>query len=365
MTLFFFIVILFILGENYYVFFRLWNILPVGKTLLVVVAVVLLLCFFVGMFGGSLLPKSIVSVVYHVGMAWFFIALYLMFIFLFLDILRLVLPMQRVMVDNWLTFGALTIVMTAVFVYGYFNYLNTRRVEINIEIAKPVSPLKIVGLSDLHLGYGIGKTELEKWITLINREKPDIVLISGDIIDHFTKSLDGHNLSFEKIKSRDGVYACLGNHEYIGTPSKISQSLDFLHAAKVTVLRDTAVLINNEFYLIGRDDRFNLKRKSIHELLQTIDATKPLILLDHQPFYLEETAKNGIDLQFSGHTHHGQILPVNWIAKRIYEVSHGYLKKNNSHIYVSSGIGIWGGKFRIGTQSEYIVFNLKQQKNNN
>jgi len=273
--------------------------------------------------------------------------------------LRLVLPMQRVLVDNWLTFGTLAIVMTVVFVYGYFNYLNTRRVELNIEISKPISPLKIVAMSDLHLGYGIGKAELDKWITLINRENPDIVLISGDIIDNFIKPLEGQNLTLEKIKSRYGVYACLGNHEYIGTPSKISHSLDFLQKAKITVLRDTAMLVNNEFYLIGRDDRSNSKRKSIPELLQPLDTTKPIILLDHQPFHLDETAKNGIDLQFSGHTHHGQIPPANWIAKRIYEVSHGYLRKNNSHIYVTSGIGIWGGKFRIGTQSEYVVIHLK------
>jgi len=281
-----------------------------------------------------------------------------MLVFLFLDMLRLVLPMQRILFDNWVTFGVLAIVMSAVFVYGYFNYRNIRRVEVNVEINKPITPLRIVAISDLHLGYGIGKAEFDKWVMLINRENPDIVLISGDIIDNLIKPLEEQHLSFENMKSRYGVFACLGNHEYIGTPLKISQSLDFLHHAKVMVLRDTAILFNDEFYLIGRDDRSNSKRKSIQELLLTLDTTKPLILLDHQPFHLEETAENGIDLQFSGHTHHGQIPPVSWIAKRIYEISHGYLLKNNSHIYVSSGIGIWGGKFRIGTQSEFVVINL-------
>jgi predicted MPP superfamily phosphohydrolase len=359
MILFLLFTLLFIFGKNYYVFFRLWHILPVGKTLLVVVAVVLMLCFFVGMFGGSFLPKTIVTVAYRVGMAWFFIALYLLLIFLVLDLLRLVLPMQHILFDNWITLGVLAVVLTTLFTYGYCNYRNVKRVELNISINKPISPLKIVAISDLHLGYGISKTELDNWIRLINSENPDIVLLAGDITDNFIEPLLKQSYSFEKIQSRYGVYACLGNHEYIGEPSKLSRSLEFLHNAKVTVLRDTVTLINDEFYLIGRDDRVNTKRKLLPELLQTLDTTKPLILLDHQPFHLDETEKYGIDFQFSGHTHDGQLPPVSWITKLMYEVSHGYIRKGNSHIYVTGGIGVWGGKFRIATQSEYVVINLE------
>jgi len=356
-----FLALLVFFGQNFYVSFRLWHMLPVGKPLIVVAAVVLVLCFFVGMLGGFFLPTSIVSVAYRIGIAWFFIALYLLLIFLALDLLRLVLPMQKILFGNWLTLGVLAVVLTAVFTYGYVNYRNIARVELNLAVNKPINPLKIVAVSDLHLGYGIGKAELDKWITLINCENPDVVLISGDIVDNNVKPLVEKNFSLEKIKSRYGVYACLGNHEYISNPSR---SLDFLSNAKVTVLRDTAMLINNEFYLIGRDDHSNPKRKSLPELLQTLDTTKPLILLDHQPFYLEETAKNGVDLQVSGHTHGGQLLPISWIANRMWEVLHGYIRKGNSHIYVSSGIGIWGGKFRIGTQSEYVIINLKRLEEN-
>ena len=353
-----FIILLVFLGKNFYVFFRLWHILPAGKILLVISATLLMLCFFGGMLGGNFLPAGIVGFAYRIGTTWFFIALYLLFIFLFLDLLRLVLPMQKILHENWLTLGVLAVVLTAVFAYGYKNYLNKQRVELTLAINKPIGQLKIVAVSDLHLGYNIGTEELDEWIRLINLEKPDIVLMAGDVIDNHIERVVKQNFSFEKIKSRYGVYACPGNHEYIGSTSKISKSLDFLNNAKVNVLRDTAVLINDEFYLIGRDDRSNPKRKSLSELRQTLDETKPVILLDHQPFYLEETAKNGIDLQVSGHTHDGQLLPVSWITKRMYEVSHGYLRKGDSHIYVSSGIGIWGGKFRIGTQSEYVVINL-------
>ncbi len=358
-----FIILLVILGKNFYVFFRLWHILPEGKILLIAAAILLVLCFFVGMLGEGLLPSSIVGLAYRIGTAWFFIALYLLLIFLCLDVLSLVLPMHKILHENWLTIGILAFSLTTVFVYGYFNYRNKQRVELNLTINKPISPLKIVAISDLHLGYNIGTAELDEWIKLINLENPDLVLITGDIIDNHIVGVAKQNFSFEKIKSRYGVYACLGNHEYIGNSSKINQSLDFLRSAKITVLRDTALLINNEFYLIGRDDRTNLKRKSLPELLQTLDTTKPVILLDHQPFNLDDTEKNGIDLQVSGHTHSGQLLPFSWIVNLMYENPHGYLRKNNSHIYVSSGIGIWGGKFRIGTRSEYAVINISQELN--
>lgn len=354
-----FVILLVILGKNFYVFFRIWHILPAGRMLLLVVAILLMFCFFAGMLGENFLPTSIVGVAYRIGTSWFFIALYLLFIFLFLDLLRTILPMHKILYGNWFTFGVLAVILTIIFFYGYFNYRNKQRIELTLTINKPINPLKIVAISDLHLGYNIGTTELDEWIKLINIEKPDIVLIAGDIIDNHIESFAKQNFSFDKVKSRYGVYACLGNHEYIGNASKIYQSLDFIQNAKVNVLRDTALLINNEFYLIGRDDRTNTKRKSLHELLQPLDTTKPIILLDHQPFNLEEAEKNNIDFQFSGHTHYGQLLPFSWITKIMYEVSHGYLHKGNSHIYVSSGIGIWGGKFRIGTQSEYTIINLK------
>ena len=83
------------------------------------------------------------------------------------------------------------------------------------------------------------------------------------------------------------------------------------------------------------------------------------LLLDHQPYHLERTAKAGIDFQFSGHTHYGQVWPISWIEDAIYECAYGSLTKGNTRFYVSSGIGIWGAKFRIGTQSEYVVLTLK------
>jgi hypothetical protein len=363
---FFLLMLAIILSTNFYVFYRFWHIIPAGsiaRPLLMVFAVMIICSFFLGLLGGSFLPSAVTSFVYRIGTSWFFICLYFLMIFLLIDLLRLtnLVNLNKFLFGNWITFGVLTGVVAIIMTWGYFRYINKERVELTITVDKNMEtkkPLKIVAISDLHLGFSIGKKEFEQWVELINKENPDIVLIVGDIIDNYLKPVLEQDLasSFRKIKSKYGVYAAIGNHEYIR--GNILETLDFLHDSKVTVLRDSAVLINDEFYIVGRDDRINPNRKTIKELTNSLDHSKPIILLDHQPFNLEEVEKNNIDLQISGHTHQGQIWPISWITNLIYEKSHGYLKKGNSHIYVSSGIGIWGGKFRIGTQSEYVVIYL-------
>ena len=94
--------------------------------------------------------------------------------------------------------------------------------------------------------------------------------------------------------------------------------------------------------------------------MKAADTTKYMILLDHQPWHLEQAEQAGIDFQFSGHTHEGQVYPANLIVKAIYEKSYGAYQRGNTHYYISSGIGIWGGCYRIGTRSEYVVMVLNQ-----
>jgi predicted MPP superfamily phosphohydrolase len=147
-----------------------------------------------------------------------------------------------------------------------------------------------------------------------------------------------------------------GNHEYI---SGIDKSIQFIQNTPIQLLRDSVVTLPCGIQLIGRDDRHNRKRHSLQELMVNIDKSKPIILLDHQPFDLEKTEAAGIDLQFSGHTHHGQIWPINWVTDYIFEQSHGYRQWGNSHVYVSSGLSLWGPPFRIGTHSEMVIFNFQ------
>lgn len=385
--LFFALVILLYLGGNFYVFYRAWTAMPptlVGRIILVAFAVIVVLSFFLSQM--QIFPIGMTSVLYKIGTSWLFILIFCVLFNLLKDLtgflVRIVsfIPndaITRYTKENWLGFGFMVGFIVLLMVCGYFKYRWKVRVDQPILVEKPIiksssaplltndstfvsDSLKIVAISDLHLGYNIDEKEFLGWIDLINKEKPDVVLIGGDIIDNSVKPLNkGYYADcFKEIKSTYGIYACLGNHEYI---SGLNESLAFYEKAGVTLLRDSYALVDSCFYVVGRDDRSNDKRKNLDELMVGIDKTKPIILLDHQPYNLEEAEKNGIDLQFSGHTHHGQVWPISMITDMIYEKSAGYLKKGETNYFVSSGIGIWGGKFRIGTQSEYVVIEMKKR----
>ena len=354
-----------ILAANFYVFFRLWNMIPLEgawKTVFVVAAAALISFMFLPILAGHLFPLWLSSFMYKVGTSWFFVFFYLLLIFVLLDLVRLthLLPVGKFMSDSWMGTGILAGLLTVVFTISYINYRNKQRIELDIVTGKELpadKPLKIVAVSDLHLGYGIGQREFEKWITLINNEEPDVVVMAGDIIDNSVYPLvkKDYASSFRKIRSKYGVFVIPGNHEYI---SGIGKSLDFLNSADVTVLKDSVAFVNGLFYIVGRDDRTNPYRKPLAELIAGTDRSKPILILDHQPYELEEAETNGINIQFSGHTHYGQVWPISALTRLMYENAHGLIKKGDSNIYVSSGLGIWGGKFRIGTRSEYVVINL-------
>ena len=115
-----------------------------------------------------------------------------------------------------------------------------------------------------------------------------------------------------------------------------------------------------EIAVIGRDDRTNPHRKTVRQLVEKVDKSKYIILMDHQPYHLPLAEQAGVDFQLSGHTHYGQIWPISWITNAVYECAYGPYQIGKTHYYVSSGLGIWGGKYRIGTRSEYVVLELSE-----
>ena len=157
------------------------------------------------------------------------------------------------------------------------------------------------------------------------------------------------------------IYACLGNHEYFSGEPRAQQ---FYNDAGIHLLRDSSVTLPQlgNLTIIGRDDRMNRRRKPVAQLTQEAlpqGGQRPFtILLDHQPYNLELSEQAGVDFQLSGHTHYGQVWPISWIEDAMYENAYGPSERGRTKFYVTSGIGIWGGKFRIGTQSEYVVATL-------
>ncbi|MDR2221287.1 MAG: metallophosphoesterase [Flavobacteriaceae bacterium] len=305
------------------------------------------------------IPTYIGGILYKVGTGWFMLVMYAVMLCLLKDVIMYFLE-GKVYIDEVVQAQVLIGLTGSIALFGYLNYKNKRKVNLTIQVDKVLpKPLKIVMLSDLHLGYAIERKELQHWIALVNKEQADIVLIAGDVIDNSVAPLHYYALDqlLGKLTSRLGTYSCLGNHEYL---AGISGSHHFLKEANIKVLQDEVLSIDEEsIVLIGRDDKTNTHRKTLEQLVDGVDSSKVCILLDHQPYHLEEAAQCGIDLQLSGHTHRGQIWPISYITDYLFEQSHGYLKKQQTHYYVSSGIGIWGGRYRIGTKSEYVVITIE------
>lgn len=356
---------LLLLGGTIYVSWRIWWILPFpvfGKWIAVALLVGclsgLVLNFVIGLDDK---PLPVAAAMYGIGNSSPFILLYLATLFLAFDLGRLVhLVPDKFLLDNWS--GTLTVfaILFCTFLYGSIHYRHKVRVPLDLTAEKPlVHPLRIVMVSDLHLGYHNRAKEFRRWVDLLNAEHPDLVLIGGDIIDGSIRAVRAQKMEEEFRRLNAPVYACLGNHEYY---SGKAESVKFYEDAGLHLLMDAGaafVCKGDTLVLIGRDDRSNPNRKTLAQLKAEAPDGTFTLLLDHQPDHLEEAQQAGIDFQFSGHTHHGQVWPASWITNAIFENAFGPYRKGNTRYYVSSGLGIWGGKFRIGTRSEYLVVTLK------
>ena len=250
-------------------------------------------------------------------------------------------------------------------VAGFINASTPRIVNVFARTDKPMSdgkPLTIAMASDIHLGTVIGPRKAAKLVNMLNGMHADIILLAGDVVDEDIAPVIRKDIgqSLIKLKARYGVYAITGNHEYIGGAEK---AVKYLAEHNIIFLRDTFVVIDNKFTLAGREDRdkprfTGVDRKPLAKVLEGVDPSLPLVLMDHQPFQLESVAKAGVDLQLSGHTHHGQIWPFNYITKAIYTLSWGSLKIDQTNFYVSCGYGTWGPPIRLGNRPEVVFITL-------
>ncbi|MBQ9187177.1 MAG: metallophosphoesterase [Prevotella sp.] len=346
-----------------YIGWHVWCLLPLSwiwKTLTVALMASSFLLMFAGVWRTTdRLPLPLATAVYEVGTSSIFVLLYLFMLFLLLDLGRLVRLFPRTLLYNngWMA-GGILVVMVAIFVYGNLHYRHKYREELTLTTGKPLEkPVRLVMMSDLHLGYHNPRKELARWVDMMNGEKPDLILIAGDIIDGSMRPLREEHMHEEFRRLTAPVYACLGNHEYYSGEPEARQ---FYRDAGILLLSDSAVVVNG-LCLIGRDDRSNRHRKSLGAIMQGADRSHYRILLDHQPYHLEQAERCGVDFQFSGHTHHGQVWPISWITDAIYECAFGQHRRGATRYYISSGMGIWGGKFRIGTRSEYVVATVKPE----
>lgn len=378
MTLFFVIFLTIYTSINFYVFLRGWQILAFYPVLKPIYAI-LFIVFAYGYIIAKVLYKYLNPVIYDIllgiGAVWFAFLVYFLLSILFIDIVRLFNGwfhfFPAIITNNYENAKKITALMVIVLVglIVFLGNLNKRNIDIRtIEISIPkgeskLDKLNVVMASDIHLSPIDGENLLERIVSKINSLNPDIIFFAGDIVDEKAKVLEERGIgeSFTKLKSKYGVYSINGNHEFINGVESCDK---YAEKYGIKFLRDSYVMIDSGFYLIGREDSSmpqftGKKRKTLDELVKDISNSYPKILLDHTPFKLEQAQQNGIDLQLSGHTHHGQIWPGNLITNMIYELSWGYKKKGDTHYYVSSGAGTWGPPVRTGSRSEIVNIKIK------
>jgi len=336
--------------------------------------ILVFLSYLSGRFFEKMWYNPVPITLHWIGAFWFVAMLYTTLMLLLVDFSRIVnlaipfigrIPVASHAHLKFYAFSGISIITLLIIIFGHINAWYPKTTRLDLYIPKEAGnrqSLRIVAASDIHLGTIIGPRKTAKLVKSIQALNPDIVLFPGDVVDEDVKTVIAQNLGqcLQNLKVPLGVYSSTGNHEYIGGGEP---SIQYLEQNGVHVVRDTALLIANSFYIVGREDlhqKWNTgqPRKTMSQLLEGVDASKPIILLDHQPYNLHEAEEAGIDLQLSGHTHHGQLWPLNYITKKIYEVSWGYKKKGNSHFYISSGFGTWGPPVRTGNRPEIVLINL-------
>ncbi|WP_134704443.1 metallophosphoesterase [Ammoniphilus sp. YIM 78166] len=258
------------------------------------------------------------------------------------------------------TSSVLLLVLFSLVAYGSYNTYSPTLQTYDIHIDKGNRPqqLKVVLVSDMHFGLLSGIDHAQRMVNEINMLQPDIVMIPGDIIDDDIRPYlrQGIDKIMTQIQAPYGVYASLGNHDKHNGP--MAEVIQTLEKSGMHVLYDETLAVNENIQLIGRKDRSERNRATLASLLEGVDTEKTTILLDHQPYELDVAQKLGIDLVLSGHTHHGQVYPGNFITERLFENDWGYLQKEQLHSIVSCGFGFWGPPLRLGSRSEIVQIHL-------
>lgn len=240
--------------------------------------------------------------------------------------------------------------------------------EINIDKkAGEIKSLNVVMISDVHMGITIKEKGVDKMVDSINKLNPDIVLFCGDIFDENTStSLKEYSReALKNIKSKYGIYDITGNHEY--GAGDLSKTISYFEDAGIEFLQDEEIKVADSFYIVGRNDPSNRRItgqdvKPLNEIMEDVDKSLPIIVLNHRPEQLAEAENEGVDLQLSGHTHKGQLFPGNLVTSYLNEKDYGHLKKDNFNLIVSSGYGTWGPPIRIGSKSEIVNIKINFRK---
>src|SRR5690554_171834 len=359
---------------NILVFLKGWHAFDTKRwvrVFLVAIFAIELIIYTVGFLFYLHLPDPIVQFIRVMGTSWMLFLLYSAGAWLIIDGVYIIWRKMkrkpwrfRKQPQNYklLSFVLPVLFVSGVMINGHQKFLNPVVQQVPITLNKAAGELdsiRVAMVGDLHLGWMIDRKHAARFVDLIMAQNPDLILFVGDIIDSQIEPILDMEMDVElsRLSAPLGVFSCTGNHEY---RFEAEEKIELLNNLGITMLRDSAALIDSAFYVVGREDRVVSSRKPLKEILaeQGVDMEKPVIVLNHTPDYLEEEMEAGADIALYGHTHHGQAFPGNIATELIFEVAHGYKKKGDTHVYVTSGIGLVGPQYRIGTVSEIAMLTV-------
>jgi predicted MPP superfamily phosphohydrolase len=370
-------------GIHYYIWARLirdtmlsapWR--PVATTALVVLGVSMPLTLIVGRAFG----RGSVGVFAWPAFVWMGLMVFLFFLLVGSDAVRLVLfagrklsgaavlsPERRVFLGR-LVGGAIAAAAAGLGVFAMREALGRVRVRaLDVTLGRLPQALDgttLVQLTDVHVGPTIGRSFIEQIVAQVNALSPDVVAITGDLVDGSVEQLREKVAPLAKLQARHGVFFVTGNHEYY---SGVDAWVEELGRLGIKVLRNERVRVGNDlhsFDLAGIDDYSSRGLALGHgpDLSRAVegrDTSRELVLLAHQPRAIRDAKAHGVGLQLSGHTHGGQIWPWNFLVRLQQPYVAGYAREGNTQLYVSRGTGYWGPPMRLGAPAEITRITLR------
>ncbi len=311
--------------------------------------------------------SSVAQPALWVGYYYLPVLLYLFLFYLLYDLIKLLIrmgkPSLRAILNEHrsrlISFIILVFVTAGITGKGIYNFNHPQIHTYTIEIPQKqshIENLSIAMAADFHFSDRTGKKFIRCFVEKMNSINPDLVLLPGDLIETMPgKKKKGYiQNQLRKIESAYGVFAVEGNHELYGDNGKTA----FFDKTGIMFLKDTVRRFDKAFYLVGRKDRHNRERKDLKQLLHSTSGNLPVIVMDHQPYELKKAAGTNIDIHVSGHTHHGQLFPFNYITEAIYRISWGHEKINNTHFFVTCGAQGWGPPVKTSSYSEIMEIKI-------
>jgi predicted MPP superfamily phosphohydrolase len=363
---------------NPYIFWRGYQAIPPSRkwrTPYILFFVLEWILYFCGYFFHPVLPDYLLRIILLTCDTWYVASIYITMGLLLLEPVRWAWrirakrhPEMRPALGRrgkLVLFFAFIAGATGLMIHAHHNVAVPVVKHVHIHIPKAVEgrdSLTIAMMSDMHFGETIGKKQARRYVSLCNAQHPDMVAITGDIIDYESRFAEEAHIEedLQQLRAPLGTFIILGNHEY---RANRHAKLRWMRKTGATLLIDSVAMPpDSTFYLIGRDDAINPKRASLHTLMKDLDASRPVIVLDHQPVAFNETMMNKADLALHGHTHNGQLWPNPLLLKLAFECACGYYRKGETQFYISAGLGYAGPPYRVGTRSELVVLHITFDK---